>query len=129
MIILCCPVSVLAKNKNSLSAQKNHRLLFISSYSYNWSTVPLQIEGIQSKLDSNISLDIEFMDTKQINTKIAEQLLYDKLCYKEQHDGEYDAIIVGDDAALVLLCYIRMNYSTKLRSCLRGLIILNMPKR
>ena len=101
LIILCCPVSVLAKNKNSLSAQKNHRLLFISSYSYNWSTVPLQIEGIQSKLDSNISLDIEFMDTKQINTKIAEQLLYDKLCYKEQHDGEYDAIIVGDDAALV----------------------------
>ncbi len=101
LIVMCCPVSVLAKNKNSLSAQKNHRLLFISSYSYNWSTVPLQIEGIQSKLDSNISLDIEFMDTKQINTKMAEQLLYDKLRYKEQHDGEYDAIIVGDDAALV----------------------------
>ena len=101
LIILCCPISVLAKNKNSLSAQKNHRLLFISSYSYNWSTVPLQIEGIQSKLDSNISLDIEFMDTKQINTKMAEQLLYDKLRYKEQHDGEYDAIIAGDDAALV----------------------------
>lgn len=74
LIVMCCPVSVLAKNKNSLSAQKNHRLLFISSYSYNWSTVPLQIEGIQSKLDSNISLDIEFMDTKQINTKMAEQL-------------------------------------------------------
>lgn len=47
-------VPVLAKNKNLSSAQKNHRLLFISSYSYNWSTVPLQIEGIQSKLDSNI---------------------------------------------------------------------------
>ena len=66
LIVMCCPVPVLAKNKNLLSAEKNHRLLFISSYSYNWSTVPLQIEGIQSKLDSNVSLDIEFMDTKQI---------------------------------------------------------------
>ena len=44
--------------------QENYRVLFISSYSYTWSTVPLQIEGITSELADYVTLDIEYMDTK-----------------------------------------------------------------
>ena len=64
-LIIFCPMSAQAKTENQTEDIESHRVLFISSYSYAWSTVPLQIEGIQSELESSVTLDIEFMDTKK----------------------------------------------------------------
>lgn len=75
------------------------RVLFISSYSYAWETVPKQIEGIQSALDDHAIIDYQFMDTKNVNTPESEQLFYERLRYFLQHQETYDVIIVGDDAA------------------------------
>lgn len=100
-MLFCCSLAVSANADKPADADKNYDILFISSYSYSWPTVPLQIEGIQSAIDDTVNLDIEFMDTKQIPEEIAEKELLERLRCKEEDIGLYDAVIVGDDAALV----------------------------
>jgi diguanylate cyclase (GGDEF)-like protein len=84
----------------NVSALEEKNVLFISSYSYTWDSVPLQIEGITEKLSASTHLDIEFMDTKKFNSEESYQLFYNEIKYKIAHTDKYDAIIVGDDAAL-----------------------------
>ena len=57
------------------------RVLFISSYSYGWDTVQLQIDGLMEGLAPGIAVDFEFMDTKRLDVEAAEQMLYDRLSY------------------------------------------------
>ena len=76
------------------------RVLFISSYSYTWPTVPLQMRGIESKLTEDVMLDVEFMDTKTLSLDLAEKELFERVRFKEKNVASYDAVIVGDDAAL-----------------------------
>lgn len=83
-----------------VQTNENYRVLFISSYSYTWDTVPLQIKGIESALSSNVTLDVEFMDTKTLSTEIAQSELLERIRYKKEHMTDFDAVIVGDDAAL-----------------------------
>lgn len=75
------------------------RVLFISSYSYAWDTVQLQIEGIQNGIADGVVLDYEFMDTKRVNDETAYELFYEGLSYRMSKVEPYDVIIVGDDAA------------------------------
>lgn len=82
------------------AAGEQGRVLFISSYSYGWDTVQLQIEGIKDGMSPNIVVDYEFMDTKRVDEEAASQLLYDRLLYTLPQVPPYDVIIVGDDAAL-----------------------------
>lgn len=76
------------------------RVLFISSYSYGWDTVQLQIDGIIEGIYPGIAVDYEFMDTKRVDEETAEQMLYERLKYILPRVPSYDVIIVGDDAAL-----------------------------
>lgn len=76
------------------------RVLFISSYSYGWDTVQLQIEGIKDGMSPDITIDYEFMDTKRVDEEAAKKLLYERLQYTLPRVSPYDVIIVGDDAAL-----------------------------
>lgn len=75
------------------------RVLFISSYSYAWETVPQQMEGIKEALGDNVVLDYKFMDTKNLDTEEGAQLFYESMRYYLQNVPEYDILIVGDDAA------------------------------
>lgn len=79
--------------------QMKDRILFISSYSYAWETVPEQIKGIQKALGETALLDFQFMDTKNVNTEESDRLFYEKLKYFLQMVSPYDVIIAGDDAA------------------------------
>lgn len=76
------------------------RVLFISSYSYGWDTVQLQIEGIIEGMSPDIAVDYEFMDAKRVDEETAAQMLYERLVYTLPRVSPYDVIIVGDDAAL-----------------------------
>ena len=96
--LLCGSFCVRAED---YTQSKNYNVLFISSYSYTWSTVPLQIEGIQAALSESVTLDVEFMDTKVIPEETAEKELLERIRLKEESAGLYDAVITGDDAALV----------------------------
>ena len=77
------------------------RVLFISSYSYGWDTVQLQIEGIKAGIGTNVVLDYEFMDTKRVDNEISAKQFYEGLAYRLSVVEPYDVIILGDDAALL----------------------------
>lgn len=76
------------------------RVLFISSYSYAWDTVQAQIQGICSGLGNDVTLDYEFMDTKRVDDERALELFREGLAYRLSQVEPYDAVILGDDAAL-----------------------------
>ncbi len=78
---------------------KEKRVLFISSYSYAWETVPEQIAGIQEALSKDVDLDYKFMDTKNSSSEESLQLFYQSMKQFLQEVPAYDALIVGDDAA------------------------------
>lgn len=82
------------------AAGAEKRVLFISSYSYAWEQVRMQIDGIRAGLEDNVTLDYEFMDTKRVNTEESLQLFYEGLAYRLSMVEPYDAVILGDDAAL-----------------------------
>ncbi len=82
------------------AAESEKRVLFISSYSYAWEQVRMQIDGIKAGLDNNVTLDFEFMDTKRVNTEEGLRLFYEGLSYRLSEVAPYDAVILGDDAAL-----------------------------
>lgn len=77
-----------------------YRILFLSSYSYGWDTVQIQIEGIKNGITDDVVLDYEFMDTKRFPGKESIDVFYEGLSYRMSHAAPYDALIVGDDAAL-----------------------------
>ncbi|MGN0167782.1 MAG: ABC transporter substrate binding protein [Acetatifactor sp.] len=105
MIVCWCFVGVKVK-----AADTDNRVLFISSYSYAWEQVQSQIKGIQDGLGEECTLDYEFMDTKRVDDETSLQLFHDGLAYRLAHVAPYDAVIVGDDAALVFA----MNYQEEL---------------
>ncbi len=77
------------------------RILFISSYSESYDIVPEQIKGIEDVLlPYGICLDMEYMDTKRLDTIENLTLFFNLLKYKLSHVETYDALIVGDDNAL-----------------------------
>ena len=93
-------ISLFYVNIVPIFASQGGRVLFISSYSFAWDSVPCQIEGIKSSLKSSTSLDIEYMDTKRFNNETTQKMFYEQLSYKLEHSDPYDVIIVGDDPAL-----------------------------
>lgn len=101
LLFLCC----FGANRVWVSAEQQAtenvtgRVLFISSYSYAWETVPQQMEGIQEALGDDVVLDYKFMDTKNVNTEENKQLFYESMRYYLQQVPAYDIVIVGDDAA------------------------------
>ena len=64
-LLLHVTLVVEAEEKN------DKRILFISSYSYAWDTVQVQIEGLKAGLGEGVTLDYEFMDTKRVNDETA----------------------------------------------------------
>ncbi len=101
LLVLCCMGgNHVRMNAGQQAAEAvSGRVLFISSYSYAWETVPPQIKGIQDALGSDVVLDYKFMDTKNVDTEESKQLFYENMRYYLQHVPAYDIVIVGDDAA------------------------------
>ena len=94
--------SLMSNTHSSISAAPDdeYRILFLSSYSYGWDTVQIQIEGIKKGITDDVVLDYEFMDTKRFPGKESIDVFYEGLSYRMSHAAPYDALIVGDDAAL-----------------------------
>lgn len=103
--LLCiCMAIVLFMNigMQTRAGDSEKRVLFISSYSYAWDTVQIQIEGISENIGKNVVLDYEFMDTKRVDDEESARMFLEGLSYRMEHVAPYDVIIVGDDAALKL---------------------------
>ncbi len=100
LIICICLTIIYSTTSSATILGVKGRVLFISSYSYSWDTVQMQIDGIKDTLGIEYDLDYEYMDTKRVNDETAMQLFYDGLTYRMSQVEPYDVIIVGDDAAL-----------------------------
>ncbi|MGB8452316.1 MAG: hypothetical protein WCD89_08290 [Anaerocolumna sp.] len=89
------------KPEVTYSREQDKHVLFISSYTESFLSVPDQIKGLSDVFKPlNIQLDVEYMDTKRFDTKEGIKLFYNLLKYKMENLEPYDAVIVGDDNAL-----------------------------
>ena len=105
MFIVTAVSSKAAPEESNSSAvqlkEDSYRILFLSSYSYSWGSVPAQLDGITSALDHDkYIITSEFMDTKNTTYSDNYAQFYQLLKFKLQNRKPYDAVIVGDDAAL-----------------------------
>lgn len=101
LLLAACALVVTGFISNAKEEEvNNNRILFISSYSLARDTVQLEIEGIQSALPDDFILDYEFMDTYRVHDDTALQMFYEGIKYRLSQVEAYDAVIVGDDAAL-----------------------------
>ena len=100
LLTLLIFLSVLMPVSVSAAGQK-YSVLFLSSYTYSFATVPKQIEGLKSELSpENYDIDYEFMDTKRFSKDEDLDRYYDYLYSKLSVLPEYDAVVIGDDTAL-----------------------------
>lgn len=99
-IIACMFLLYGAVTTDAAGVRKEGRVLFISSYSYGWDTVQIQIEGIKAAIAEGIVVDYEFIDTKRVNDDTSAQMFYEGLKYRMSQVEPYDVVILGDDAAL-----------------------------
>ena len=84
--------------QNELSGK---HVLFISSYSESFVTVPDQIKGLREVFTANqILMEIEYMDTKRFSNQENISYFYESLNYKLNTGVKYDLLLVADDAAL-----------------------------
>mgnify|MGYP001167343669 CR=1 FL=1 len=101
-IILITCFGVLLQG-NVYAAEKQKKVLFISSYSLSYPTVSQQIAGIKEGLDEDVYIYYEFMDGKTISDDAYIDKFYDYIYYKYSHISGVDAVIVGDDNALQMV--------------------------
>ena len=77
-------------------------ILFLSSYTITFNTLPAQLRGITEALPADdYQLDVEFMDSKRFARPADEARFYALLKDKMLRLPRYDAVILGDDAALL----------------------------
>lgn len=101
IIIFVLNIIVVLPSTPVHASSADKRVLFISSYSQSFETVPEQIQGIQSVFEpQGINLDIEYMDTKRLDTNENKMIFYNLIKYKLSNLPVYDAIMIGDDNAL-----------------------------
>lgn len=77
-------------------------ILYLSSYSRSFITVPEQEKGLLKVFDRypGITLTEEFMDTRNYPAEGNLENVYTSLLYKYRNRDAFDAIILADDAAL-----------------------------
>lgn len=98
--VLCFVLFLPGVGITAKAAEKEKKVLFISSYSYSWESVQEQIHGIEMGLDDDVTFDCIFMDSGNIYDKIRENLFFDRLKYSLSQTEPYDVVILGDNPAL-----------------------------
>ena len=87
-------------NLNIVYAEdKEKNILFISSYNPSIETFSDQIEGIQTGINEDINLQIEYMESRTFLGEENRKKFYELLKYRLRDQKGYDLIILGDDQA------------------------------
>jgi len=74
-------------------------VLFLSSYDYEWESIPKQFSGIADTLDGYARTEYVFMDNKRQAYEDVKARVYDDVLRKGKNDP-FSYVIVADDAAL-----------------------------
>jgi len=98
ILILLISTSILIPINIEATSAKN--ILFISSYSPSFISFNDQLKGFCDGFDDTYKVDVEYMDVKNFRGNEIEQNFYNLLKFKMKSYEKFDAIILGDDAAL-----------------------------
>lgn len=82
-----------------VAISENPHVLFLSSYSYEWESVPRQLDGIEEELNGYATVEYVFMDTKRHNYDSVKHTVFLDIEQRAETES-FDYVIVGDDAAL-----------------------------
>lgn len=91
------------KLTGTFATAASQKVLVISSYSYDESTVPAKLKGIEAGLSDNVDIDYQFMNTQNVNETDAIEDLQRQMENKRIMDTkrvDYQAVIVDGVAAL-----------------------------
>ncbi len=106
-------------------AEKDYKkVLFISSYSYDWGSVPDQLEGVREGIGNDVDVDYIFMDAKKREEELAQADLVQRLRKDQRAKGgtlDYDLIMVGDDPALEMCLKYRDEFFKNLPIVFEGI--------
>ncbi|MEN1761303.1 ABC transporter substrate binding protein [Anoxynatronum sibiricum] len=101
MILLALLILSVSTCSGVSALEQPKSVLFISAYTESFVIVPEQIEGIQAAFEPYpIQIEIEYMDTRRIETEENIEIFRQMLTYKLNQLPPYDAVLVGDDNAL-----------------------------
>jgi signal transduction histidine kinase len=105
MLLLPCSLPAYTYTQDSDEHKPEKKtVLLISSYHPGFPTFFRQIDGIKSVFENtNIDLDVEFMDSKRFYTETNLDNFYRTIVYKLSNTEAYDVIIVTDDNALTFV--------------------------
>lgn len=96
-MMMACPVACFAHEVPDIA--QNPHVLFLSSYGYEWDSIPKQLSGITDTLNGDAKIDYVFMETKRLSYEDVKDNIYEDVLEREQ-DEPYDYVIAADDAAL-----------------------------
>ena len=106
ILILLIIFTLLISPIQTLAKEKTPSVLFISSYNYDWESVPYQLRGFNNTIDESANIDYIFMDTKNISYENAEENLLELIKSNPLKYQQYDCVVAADDNALEFV----MNY-------------------
>ena len=75
-------------------------ILFISSYSQSFISFDDQIKGINEVLRNKFNLQLQYMNSELIDSKVNESNFYNLLKYSIESYKDLEGILIGDDEAL-----------------------------
>ncbi len=79
-----------------------HRVLYLNSYGSSHDSFSDKYIGVKDILDAaGVRFDMEFLDSKRLNTYENYENFYNMLKYRIENTEPYSAIIVSDDDALI----------------------------
>ncbi|MEA4923235.1 MAG: ABC transporter substrate binding protein [Eubacteriaceae bacterium] len=84
---------------DSSNSPDTPHVLFLSSYSYEWESIPKQLDGISDTLDGHARTDYVFMNTKRLAYEDVKYDIYEDILSRTETEP-FDYVIAGDDAAL-----------------------------
>lgn len=96
-------ITAVCTNISQIKAEvhiKDKRVLFLSSYSYDWESIPKQLQGIKKTLSDRCTMKYVFMDNKNITYEDSKDYIYDQIETDIDLYGNYDVVIAGDDTAV-----------------------------
>ncbi len=99
IFILIISMPVLCRASDTETAEHSG-ILFISSYDYDWDSVPKKLQGFTDAVNGHARVDYVFMDTKKYTYNDVKKSVYDKVKNNIIRTGGYSVIVLADDAAL-----------------------------
>jgi signal transduction histidine kinase/CheY-like chemotaxis protein len=106
--VLLCTIPLLTI-RTAAACSVPRRVLFISSYNYDWASVPLELDGFSSEIRSDVTVNYLFMDTKHISFAAAEKNLLQRINEETDKYRSYDCLVAGDDNALKFILKYRQS--------------------